>query len=156
MLQQVLLPCASFPTSPKIKIVAHVDGGYDTRDADIQTLDIEYDELAQAWKLFQDSLHPSARMTSQEPRTADDVIRVVRAAEREWSLSKHKAQWEPSRLLLNRFCATLPSHSAILRAFSYGDEYVNLFYDVLQSVIKVGVIHLYASHNPFSIFLRTS
>jgi hypothetical protein len=122
----------------KYKIVAHVEDGYDTRDADIQTLDIEYDELAQAWKLFQESLPPSERITCKQPRTADDVIRVVLAAEREWASSKHKARWEPSRLLLNRFCATLPSHSAILSAFGYGDEYVNLFYDVLKSIIKVG------------------
>ncbi|KAK2759399.1 hypothetical protein FQN54_002877 [Arachnomyces sp. PD_36] len=108
-------------------------------DTDVQTLDIEYDALSEAWKRHQASL-PAANMEAQH-RTADDVILVIRAAEREWSSSKYKANWDTSRALLNRFCLTLPAHSAILSAFGYGEEYVNLFHDVLHSVIKVSVDH---------------
>lgn len=112
--------------------------------------------MAKAWKRYQENLPPGVGMECPKLRTAEDVVDVVRAADLEWSSSKYSASWDLSRSLLNRFCLTLPAHSAILSAFGYGEEYVHLFYDVLQSVIKVGTMHLLVHSQAISWLFRTS
>ncbi|KKK14058.1 hypothetical protein P175DRAFT_0559316 [Aspergillus ochraceoroseus IBT 24754] len=103
----------------------------------IETLDVEYNELAQSWKRFQELLAPTDRVCFEErPQTAPDVQAVVRGVQALWGSSPQQRAFRRSMALCDTFAATLDSHTVTLTTLPNHQFYSALFYGVLQSMLK--------------------
>ncbi|KAL3467085.1 hypothetical protein BJX64DRAFT_189989 [Aspergillus heterothallicus] len=103
----------------------------------IATLDIEYNELARAWKRLQDLLPlPDQVLFQERPQTSQDVHGLVRDIQTRWAA-------HPQRRLLSRltthcdtFLDTLDCHTLPLITLPSHQFYSSLLYAALQSIIK--------------------
>lgn len=103
----------------------------------IGTLDVEYNELTQSWKRFQENLPPEDQVTFQErPQTAQDVLAVVRSVQTSWLSHPRQQVFSRSMTLCDTFIDTLDPHAVLLTILPKNESYRSLFYGVLQSVIK--------------------
>ncbi|THC92852.1 hypothetical protein EYZ11_007665 [Aspergillus tanneri] len=120
---------------------------YDKRplssNAVVAILDVEYNELAQSWKRFQDSLPSEDHVEFQErAQIAEDVFRVVQNVQTVWMSSSKQRLFMRSMALCDKFLSTLDPHSMLLVALPKNEFYVSLFYGVLQSILKVVILFL--------------
>ena len=104
-------------------------------------LDVEYNELTQSWKRFQDHLLPSpdpqANNSHSLPPDARHVVLLLRKVQAGWISSARQRTFARSMELCDRFLATMDSHSVLLMTLSE-PCYASLFYGTLQSLFKVG------------------
>ncbi|KAE8374566.1 hypothetical protein BDV26DRAFT_36633 [Aspergillus bertholletiae] len=103
----------------------------------IGTLDVEYNELAQSWRRFQENLPLADHVEFQErPQTSQDVRVVVRNVQTLWLSHPRQQVFSRSMTLCDTFVETIDSHAALLMTLPKSDSYRSLFYGVLQSIIK--------------------
>jgi hypothetical protein len=101
----------------------------------IATLDIEYNELVQSWKRFQDNLLPNDRVLFHERlQGPDDVLDVVASIEPVWTSTSGQRML---RECCDEFRSTLGSHGRLLAVLPRNELYCSIFYGVLQSLLKV-------------------
>ncbi|OJJ31116.1 hypothetical protein ASPWEDRAFT_119323 [Aspergillus wentii DTO 134E9] len=106
-------------------------------DSVTQELDIEYNELAQTWEIFQDSLPAEDQVDFQErPQDARDVLSLVRNVQTVWMSTPRQRVFSLSMTLCDRFLSTFDSHSILLMTLPECELYISLFYGSLQSLIK--------------------
>lgn len=111
-------------------------------------LDIEYNELTQSWKTFQDHLLPQDQTDFFPlPQNPHHVIARVRNIQSRWITSPQKYVFGRAMKLCDRFLATMDSHSALLSTLPEYECYASLFYGVLQSVFKVGYLTVGAHYS---------
>ncbi|PWY74530.1 hypothetical protein BO94DRAFT_559678 [Aspergillus sclerotioniger CBS 115572] len=100
----------------------------------IATLDIEYNELVQSWKRFQDHLPPDDHVCFHERlQGPDDVLEVVSRIEPVWTST---SGLRVLRECCDEFRSTLGSHVGLLTALPKNELYGSIFYSVLQSLLK--------------------
>ncbi|OJZ86533.1 hypothetical protein ASPFODRAFT_206962 [Aspergillus luchuensis CBS 106.47] len=100
----------------------------------IATLDIEYNELVQSWKRFQDNLLPNDRVLFHERlQGPDDVLDVVASIEPVWTSTSGQRML---RECCDEFRSTLGSHGRLLAVLPRNELYCSIFYGVLQSLLK--------------------
>ncbi|KAL4943194.1 hypothetical protein BDV06DRAFT_190459 [Aspergillus oleicola] len=103
----------------------------------IATLDIEYNELAKAWKRLQELLPLSDQVPFEErPQTAQDVQALIRDIQADWTSSHQQRLCSRSSPLCDAFSVTLDAHTMPLMALPGHQFYSSLFYGTLQSLIK--------------------
>ncbi|PYI05229.1 hypothetical protein BO78DRAFT_152337 [Aspergillus sclerotiicarbonarius CBS 121057] len=100
----------------------------------IATLDIEYNELVQSWKRFQDHLPPDDLVRFHERlQGPDDVLEVVGSIEPVWTST---SELRVLRECCDEFRSTLGLHGGLLTALPKNELYGSIFYSVLQSLLK--------------------
>lgn len=100
-------------------------------------LDIEYNELAQAWKRLQAFLPVESQVQFQErPQHARDLVTEIRNVQRRWLSSSRQPVFSRSISLCDDLLATVDAHS-ILSSLPGSHAYLALFYGTVQSTIKV-------------------
>ncbi|KAL3490528.1 hypothetical protein BJX62DRAFT_137745 [Aspergillus germanicus] len=103
----------------------------------IATLDIEYNELARAWKRLQELLPlPDQVSFYERPQTSQDVHRLVRDIQSRWASQPQRRLIKQSMTLCDTFLATLDSHTLPLTTLPSHQFYSSLLYAALQSIIK--------------------
>ncbi|KAL4807256.1 hypothetical protein BDV18DRAFT_159475 [Aspergillus unguis] len=103
----------------------------------IAILDVEYNELAKAWKRLQELLPLSDQVLFEErPQTAHDVLVLISDIQATWASSPQQHLFNRSRTLCDAFITTLESHSILLAIIPSHQFYSSLFYGALQSIIK--------------------
>ncbi|KAL4910354.1 hypothetical protein BDW74DRAFT_144934 [Aspergillus multicolor] len=103
----------------------------------IATLDIEYSELAKAWKRLQDLLPLSEQVLFEErPQTAQDVQALIRDVQAPWASNTQQQLFNQSSSLCDAFLATLDLHTVPLKALPSHHFYSSLLYGTLQTIIK--------------------
>ncbi|KAL6238660.1 hypothetical protein BDW75DRAFT_5045 [Aspergillus navahoensis] len=103
----------------------------------IATLDIEYSELAKAWKRLQELLPPSEQVLFEErPQTSHDVRVLVQEIQADWASSPQQRLFSRSMALCDEFLATFGSHAMPLKALPSHQFYSSLLYGTLQTIIK--------------------
>ncbi|KAE8157974.1 hypothetical protein BDV40DRAFT_276869 [Aspergillus tamarii] len=103
----------------------------------IGTLDVEYNELAQSWKRFQENLPFADHVEFQErPQTSEDVRAVVRDVQTRWLSHPRQQVFSRSMTLCDTFMETIDPHAVLLMTLPKNESYRSLFYGVLQSIIK--------------------
>ncbi|KAL4958495.1 hypothetical protein BDW69DRAFT_18 [Aspergillus filifer] len=103
----------------------------------IATLDIEYNELAKAWKRLQELLPLSDQVPFEErPQTAQDVQALVRDIQADWKSSQQQRLYSRSTVLCDVFSVTVDAHTKLLTALPGHHFYSSLLYGTLQSIIK--------------------
>lgn len=110
-------------------------------------LDIEYNELAQAWKRLQAFLPVECHVVFQEPpRDARGLAAEIRNVQARCMASS--LQWPVRRLVrpCDVFLATVDAH-ALLLALPMSETYLALFYGTLQSIIKVTFTYRWLGDN---------
>lgn len=101
-------------------------------------LDVEYNQLVQSWKRFQDLLPPPDQVDfCPHPQDARDVVALVRAVQTYWRRGVRPSAFARAMTLCDRFLATMDSHRVLLMILPDHECYSSLFYAVLQSLIKV-------------------
>ncbi|PYH93239.1 hypothetical protein BO71DRAFT_431170 [Aspergillus ellipticus CBS 707.79] len=101
----------------------------------IAILDVEYNELVQSWKRFQESLLPDDQVHFPERlQGPDDVLNLVGTIDPVWTTS-HTGQ-RVFRDFCDDFRSTLGAHTVLLKALPKNDLYCSIFYGVLQSLLK--------------------
>ncbi|PWY64268.1 hypothetical protein BO70DRAFT_357000 [Aspergillus heteromorphus CBS 117.55] len=100
----------------------------------IATLDIEYNELAQSWKRFQENLLPTDQVHfSERLQGPEDVLNLIATINPVWPSSAGQLE---SRDHYDYFRSTLGAHADFLKALPKNDLYRSIFYGVLQSLLK--------------------
>ncbi|RAL03456.1 uncharacterized protein BO80DRAFT_349470 [Aspergillus ibericus CBS 121593] len=100
----------------------------------IATLDIEYNELVQSWKRFQDYLPPDDLVRFHERlQGPEDVLEVVSNIEPVWTST---SELRVLRECCDEFRSTLSLHGGLLTALPKNELYGSIFYSVLQSLLK--------------------
>lgn len=100
-------------------------------------LDIEYNELAQAWKRLQTFLPVECHVVFQErPRDARGLATEIRNVQARCIASSHKRPFSRLMGLCDDFLATVDVHS-LLSTLPMSETYLALFYGTLQSIVKV-------------------
>lgn len=108
------------------------------RNPVITTLDVEYNELAQSWKRFHESLAPEDQVHFQErAQDAHDVLDVVRSVQSLWMSNPRKHLFSRAMALSNQFLSTFETHTVLLMALPHHESNRSLLYGVLQSILKV-------------------
>ncbi|KAL4764839.1 uncharacterized protein BDW70DRAFT_128947 [Aspergillus foveolatus] len=103
----------------------------------IATLDIEYSELAKAWKRLQEILPLSEQVLFEErPQTLQDVQVLIRDVQAYWVSSPRQRLFSRSMALSDTFLATFGSHALPLKALPSHQYYSSLLYGTLQTIIK--------------------
>ncbi|KAL5365190.1 hypothetical protein BJX96DRAFT_158715 [Aspergillus floccosus] len=103
----------------------------------IATLDVEYNELVQSWKEFQDHLAPTDRLDFHDRlQTADEVLALVRGIQALWMSNPRQRLFTRSMTLCDQFLSTLDPHAILLRTLPNDEANRSLFYAVLQSILK--------------------
>ncbi|KAE8353677.1 hypothetical protein BDV28DRAFT_132676 [Aspergillus coremiiformis] len=103
----------------------------------IGTLDVEYNELAQSWKRFNENLPLEDQVKFQErPQTLQDVLAVVRIVQTLWLSHPRQQVFSRSMTLCDTFIDTINPHAVLLMTLPKSESYRSLFYGVLQSVIR--------------------
>ncbi|KAL4975840.1 hypothetical protein BDW66DRAFT_136454 [Aspergillus desertorum] len=103
----------------------------------IATLDIEYSELAKAWKRLQELLPLSEQVLFEErPQTPQDVQRLIQDIQASWASSPQRRLFSRSMALSDAFLATFGSHAMPLTALPSHQFYSSLLYGTLQTIIK--------------------
>ncbi|CBF70286.1 hypothetical protein AN6050.2 [Aspergillus nidulans FGSC A4] len=103
----------------------------------IATLDIEYSELAKAWKRLQEILPLSEQVLFEErPQTLQDVQVLIRDVQAYWVSSPRQRLFSRSMALCDTFLATSGSHALPLKALPSHQYYSSLLYGTLQTIIK--------------------
>ncbi|KAL4965693.1 uncharacterized protein BDV14DRAFT_172577 [Aspergillus stella-maris] len=103
----------------------------------IATLDIEYNELAKAWRRLQELLPLSDQVPFEErPQTAQDVQTLLRDIQADWTSSQQQRLYSHSAALCDVFSVTVDAHTKLLTVLSGHQFYSSLFYGTLQSIIK--------------------
>ncbi|KAL2856663.1 hypothetical protein BJY01DRAFT_171658 [Aspergillus pseudoustus] len=110
---------------------------YLSRNPVIATLDVEYNELAKAWKRLQDLLPLPDQVRFQErPQTFQDVYNLVRDIQNKWASNPQQRLLSQSTTLCDTFLATLDAHTLPLTTLPSHQFYSSLLYAALQSIIK--------------------
>ncbi|KAF9886700.1 hypothetical protein FE257_011214 [Aspergillus nanangensis] len=100
-------------------------------------LDVEYNELAQSWKRFQDNIAPNDKVDFQlRPQNAQDVLAVVRDIQSGWMSNPRQRLFNRCMTLCEDFVSSVDPHSVLLAALPNSEFNQSLFYGVLQSIIK--------------------
>ncbi|RDW90617.1 uncharacterized protein DSM5745_02392 [Aspergillus mulundensis] len=103
----------------------------------IATLDIEYSELAKAWKRLQELLPLSEQVLFEErPQTSQDVQALIRSIQAPWASHTQQQLFSHSSALCDAFLATLDLHTIPLKALPSQHFYSSLLYGTLQTIIK--------------------
>ncbi|KAL5003310.1 hypothetical protein BDV10DRAFT_43701 [Aspergillus recurvatus] len=103
----------------------------------IATLDIEYSELAKAWKRLQELLPASEQVLFEErPQTSHDVQVLIQGVQADWASSPQQRLFSRSMALCDAFLATFGSHATPLKALPSHQFYSSLLYGTLQTIIK--------------------
>ncbi|KAL2802369.1 hypothetical protein BJX63DRAFT_115549 [Aspergillus granulosus] len=103
----------------------------------VATLDIEYNELAKAWKKLQDLLPlPDQVLFQERPQTSQDVYSLVRDIQSGWASHPQGRSLSRSTALCDTFMATLDAHTLPLTTLPSHQFYSSLLYAALQSIIK--------------------
>ncbi|KAL4749294.1 hypothetical protein BDW72DRAFT_195018 [Aspergillus terricola var. indicus] len=103
----------------------------------IATLDIEYSELAKAWKRLQELLPLSEQVLFEErPQTLQDVQVLIRDVQAYWVSNSRRRLFSRSMALCDTFLATFGSHAMPLKALPSHQYYSSLLYGTLQTIIK--------------------
>ncbi|KAL4983480.1 hypothetical protein BDW68DRAFT_181583 [Aspergillus falconensis] len=103
----------------------------------IATLDIEYSELAKAWKRLQELLPLSEQVLFEErPQTSHDVQVLIQDIQADWASSPQQRLFSRSMALCDAFLATFGSHAMPLKALPSHQFYSSLLYGTLQTIIK--------------------
>ncbi|EHA22113.1 hypothetical protein ASPNIDRAFT_210419 [Aspergillus niger ATCC 1015] len=132
-------PSLSIPATPTVAETLHLwkkrfDKRHLSTNPVIATLDIEYNELVQSWKRFQDNLLPNDRVLFHERlQNPDDVLDVVASIEPVWTSTSGQ---RVLRECCDEFRSTLGSHGRLLAVLPRNELYCSLFYGVLQSLLK--------------------
>ncbi|GKZ40468.1 hypothetical protein AbraIFM66951_000232 [Aspergillus brasiliensis] len=132
-------PSLAIPASPTVAEPLHLwkkrfDKRHLSTNPVIATLDIEYNELVQSWKRFQDNLLPSDRVLFHERlQGPDDVLDVVASIEPVWTSTSGQ---RVLRECCDEFRSTLGSHGRLLAVLPRNELYCSIFYGVLQSLLK--------------------
>lgn len=100
-------------------------------------LDIEYNELVQAWNRLHGVLPPENQVPFHHPPNDSDLLPVVRAVQTSWMSSPHQPLFTRSSSLCDHFLSSVNTHSSLLSTLPDCDAYRALFYAAIQSVIKV-------------------
>ena len=109
---------------------------------------MEYNELAQSWKRFQENLPLADHVEFQErPQTSHDVQAVVRNVQTRWLSHPRQQVFSRSMTLCDTFVETIDPHAVLLMTLPKNESYRSLFYGVLQSIIKVSLCDLPSSSN---------
>lgn len=107
----------------------------------IAVLDIEYNELTQAWKRLQEFLALENQVEFQErPQDYRDLSRVVRCVQDGWVSSPNQPTFTRCISLCDDFLSTVDPHSLLLATLPDCEFYLSLFYGAVQSIIKVGFL----------------
>ncbi|KAJ0421705.1 hypothetical protein BJY00DRAFT_103020 [Aspergillus carlsbadensis] len=103
----------------------------------IATLDIEYNELAKAWKRLQELLpEPDQVSFHERPQTSQDVHGLVRDIQSQMASHPQPKLFRKSTVLCDTFLAALNSHTLPLATLPSHQFYSSLLYAALQSIIK--------------------
>ncbi|KAL4889368.1 hypothetical protein BDV59DRAFT_195777 [Aspergillus ambiguus] len=103
----------------------------------IGILDVEYNELTQSWKDFQEKLAlPDQLDFVPRLQDADHLLSTVRSIQSLWISNPRQHIFSRSMTLCNQFVATVDFHHRLLVALPNHDVYRSLFYAVLQSILK--------------------
>ncbi|KAL4737022.1 hypothetical protein BDV11DRAFT_163163 [Aspergillus similis] len=103
----------------------------------IATLDIEYSELAKAWKRLQELLPLSEQVLFEErPQTLQDVQVLIKNVQAYWVSNPRQRLFSRSMALGDTFLATFGSHAMPLKALPSHQYYSSLLYGTLQTIIK--------------------
>ncbi|KAL4818778.1 hypothetical protein BDW67DRAFT_155923 [Aspergillus spinulosporus] len=103
----------------------------------IATLDIEYSELAKAWKRLQELLPLSEQVLFEErPQTLQDVQALIKDVQASWVSSPRQRLFSRSVALCDTFLATFGSHAMLLKALPSHQYYSSLLCGTLQTIIK--------------------
>lgn len=108
-------------------------------DPAIAVLNVEYDELVQAWTRLVQFLQLE-NPTECQGRFEDSpsLSAVVRNVQAGWSSAPHQPAFAPLINLCDEFLFTVDAHSLLLANLPESESYSSLFYGVVRSVIKVG------------------
>ncbi|KAI9037980.1 uncharacterized protein KD926_011412 [Aspergillus affinis] len=139
--QSLAVPAAPPPADDDQLAISFWRKRYDKRplsaNSIIANLDIEYNELATTWKLFQDNLPPEDQIKfDHRAQTADDVSAVLQSVQNIWMSSSKQRLFTASMKYCQKFRDTLELHTVLLNALPKNEYYISLFYGALQSLIK--------------------
>ncbi|KAL4785779.1 hypothetical protein BJX76DRAFT_346805 [Aspergillus varians] len=103
----------------------------------IAVLDVEYNELAKAWRRLEELLPlPDQVLFEKRPQTSKDVQVLVRDLQAVWASSPQQQLFSHSMTLCDVFLATLDSHTVPLNVLPSHDWDSTLFYSTLQCIIR--------------------
>lgn len=108
-------------------------------DPAIAVLDVEYDELVQAWRRLVQFLQlenpTECQGRFEDSQSLSGVVRNVQAG---WSSAPHQPAFARLINLCDEFLSTVDAHSLLLAILPECESYSSLFYGVVGSVVKVG------------------
>lgn len=71
--------------------------------------------------------------------TMSGVVTMVTEVTSQWQTKRQDGRAGKAKRLFHRFCATLDSHSSLLKMLPEGNEYVSIFAGALNAIIKVRI-----------------
>lgn len=117
----------------------------------IAVLDIEYNELAQAWRRLRAFLPLECQAEFHDrPRDAQSLLTEIRNVQAAWISSPRQRIFTRSMTLCDDFISTVDAHSFLLATLPEPESYLALFYGTLQATVKVKL----TIHPSISIVVR--
>lgn len=128
----------SFP--PPLTASLTVANDRPCRNPVIAVLDIEYNELAQAWRRLQAFLPLESQVEFQErPQDARALLAEIHNIQAAWMSSPRQRMFSRSMSLCDDFISTVDAHSFLWTALPESQSYLALFYGTVQAAIKVRI-----------------